>query len=442
MIYRNVPAASLFLLLLTGLIAPFEAYGNLPNKDGLCLFPDEALLPEFRPPGWIEQFFEAQKQTTGLAHLLPLTVTLSRFRVDVKSIFLEDPRRKINLYREHITRFPFDGASYERMDELLLEMDDPNHCVLQWKQLAIDNPEIGVLAARKIAVAGRILQQSGKTNDALTAFEATVALDPDFFPYKLFLGSLHDCLDQEERAIPMYLSVLKARPHLPETGERVNRIFSDRNDIRGKIRFWKEVTVAQPEAWYPGLQYASAAMTAREWSQAEEEYRRLLLRVPDSPEVWLDSTRFFLQIKDFMQARTLAGEISRRFPDTVSLLCWKMIETAESFSVAQDHESARTILEIILELDADNALAYLHLGDLHFRDNNWESAIHAYKEAVRLAPDNGWYRHRLGSAQLAAGNREEALASYQSALSLIGEGQPELARTIRDELMRLQQETP
>jgi serine/threonine protein kinase len=83
-----------------------------------------------------------------------------------------------------------------------------------------------------------------------------------------------------------------------------------------------------------------------------------------------------------------------------------------------DATNAAISFKKALELDPNNAVATLGMGDIASRQGLWGAAIGHLTKAARLAPKNAYVFVLLGEAYLRSGNTKDALANFKKALVL------------------------
>lgn len=76
-------------------------------------------------------------------------------------------------------------------------------------------------------------------------------------------------------------------------------------------------------------------------------------------------------------------------------------------------------LETIVSKDPEFTEAWVLLGELYRKCEDWNSAQNAYKNLIRLVPDNAEYYYLLGIVQRELGKTEEALSSLKYATGLM-----------------------
>lgn len=74
--------------------------------------------------------------------------------------------------------------------------------------------------------------------------------------------------------------------------------------------------------------------------------------------------------------------------------------------------------EQLVKLDPGNADAYMGLGDVSYELEKYEEATTAYKETIKLQPDNSVCHFNLAKTYLKMGNRDLALKQYETLKAL------------------------
>ncbi|MBO4757864.1 MAG: tetratricopeptide repeat protein [Bacteroidales bacterium] len=102
----------------------------------------------------------------------------------------------------------------------------------------------------------------------------------------------------------------------------------------------------------------------------------------------------------------------------------RLRDTAESLLVdavqAYDNGATKAAMDrfsAILETFPDNDAAHYYMGLCHARLGDAGKAVDEIREAVRLAPDNYWYRDRLAALYAMTGQDDEAVAAYEALLA-------------------------
>jgi serine/threonine-protein kinase len=91
--------------------------------------------------------------------------------------------------------------------------------------------------------------------------------------------------------------------------------------------------------------------------------------------------------------------------------------TGEKALAAMRLDDAQAAFAEAARLDARSSRAWMGLAKVAFQRGDYETALEKAKRAVRGAPANAGYRNYLGRIQLAAGRRDEAVATWRAVLT-------------------------
>ena len=116
------------------------------------------------------------------------------------------------------------------------------------------------------------------------------------------------------------------------------------------------------------------------------------------------------EVVETVQQSPVASPIDRAVAAAISL--------QQQGEIGQAIEKWRSIANVAEGVDRQlQARAWFSVGYLHGEEDNWEAALDAYNEAIRLKPDVVAYNNR-GNAKDILGQHEAALADYNEAIRL------------------------
>ncbi|MCL4367056.1 tetratricopeptide repeat protein [Patescibacteria group bacterium] len=91
---------------------------------------------------------------------------------------------------------------------------------------------------------------------------------------------------------------------------------------------------------------------------------------------------------------------------------------ASAYIKQQQYDLALQQLQLTLDIDTNNPIAYELWGDIAMVQKNYKLAIEKYQQALQIAPQYSFYNANLGSAYEQNGQYQQALTQYQTAISL------------------------
>ncbi len=100
-----------------------------------------------------------------------------------------------------------------------------------------------------------------------------------------------------------------------------------------------------------------------------------------------------------------------------------MIELGKIYLETGDYQEAIDILTTAASRRTDQPQAFALLAQALAGNGQLQQATLAWQQAVTLAPNNATYRNRLGDVLQEAGKRDEAIAAYREVLKLAPDNQ-------------------
>jgi len=239
----------------------------------------------------------------------------------------------------------------------------------------------GAAATLLLVLALLTWQQLGIWRDSETLWRRAVAINPDSYRARLFLGkSLYRTPAQQREAVEQYREAL--------------RIIPGSADAHYKL--------------------AHALATVGEFSQATTHMRSYLEIVPDSAVAHIDLGIFYSQqgeIDEEIGAYRAALKLDAASMDAHYGLGNALARQGQ-FAEAKSH------LLRAAELKPQRSDIYFTLGNLHVKENLLAEASENFSQAIRIKPDHLAARINLGRVFAARGNMPRALEQFREALRI------------------------
>lgn len=200
---------------------------------------------------------------------------------------------------------------------------------------------------------------------------------------------------------------------LVEAGDADAGVYNDRGDSYAAVKrldlalvdHAKAVELAPKNASYIG-RYGSLLDDAGQYGRAIAMYDRAIAIDPDSALHWNNRGVTYRKLQRYNQAlldfdKALAVDpgytLSRRNKAQVLMHLDRLAEA--------EVEANRAV-----EAEPRNARMHIVLGDIHFRSNNFQSAIESFSRAAELDNEWLWPRNRRGRTLAASGDMKTGLA--------------------------------
>ncbi|MEP6925131.1 MAG: tetratricopeptide repeat protein [Pyrinomonadaceae bacterium] len=248
------------------------------------------------------------------------------------------------------------------------------------RDLSANAPKISLsIQAQKSLALGNQFFKDGKYLEAVTAFQKSVRLKPNYQAY-FGLGEAQSELKQTSEAVKSYEQAVKLNPKLDEAHYNIGVIRYEQKSYAEALSPLQQAVNTAPalaeEYYYYGL-------TLNELKRKEEAIAALRETIKLDPKFG----------EAYQNLAELYNELDRK-ADAVALL----------------RQSVKA--------DPNNGNAFIELGIVNFNDKNYADALAAYKEAVRLLPNNATALAYLGDTEFSLKEYANALVSYQKALQM------------------------
>ncbi|MEM0914500.1 MAG: tetratricopeptide repeat protein [Planctomycetota bacterium] len=239
----------------------------------------------------------------------------------------------------------------------------------------------------------------------------------------------------DQQALDAFNAVLAENPDVTEAHLGIGDIYRQNDDYESAEIAYADATVTDPNNldahYYLGLMRQLLGKV----DQAVTSYLRALLIDPDAFTVRRDLAAAYLQLGEPGQALEHAVRATELDPD--SQPAWTNL--AAAYALLGNHAAAVDAYRQAAELGelADQVL--LGLADAHIKLNNLARAQNVLESLIRRSPTPTAYE-RLGYVQFKTGNYAQALRTFRQALrlnpndtaALNGEGVALMTLYIRD----------
>jgi tetratricopeptide (TPR) repeat protein len=269
---------------------------------------------------------------------------------------------------------------------------------------------VGAEAEAKAAFdRGRAAHNAGKTDEAVSAFERAVALEPSSSLYHLWLGHAYSRQLSSagflrkpfigRRSGEEYNTAVKLDPTSIDAAEARLDFFLDAPGIVGggvdKARA-EAARLATLDAYRGAMAEARIAAHEKEWPKAERLYRSLMAEYPDRTGA-VDALVTILQnAKRFDEAFKIVDDRLTRLPDeSASLYNLGRLSAVSGQHLARGEAAMRRFLTLTTADPIRQSNAHYRLGMIKEKMGDAHAAAAEYQAAIDLYP-----RHEPAAAAL------------------------------------------
>ena len=256
---------------------------------------------------------------------------------------------------------------------------------------------------------GRAAHNAGKTDEAVSAFERAVALDPTSSLYHLWLGHAYSrqlrtagFLRQPfiaRRSGEAYHMAVKLDPTSIDAAEgRLEFLLGAPGIVGGGVDKARAeaARIATLDAYRGAMADARIAEHEKQWPEAERRYRSLMVEYPDRTAA-VDALVTMLQnAKRFDEAFTIVDDRLARLPDeTASLYNLGRLSAISGQHLERGEVALRRFLTFTTTDPVRQSNTHYRLGMIKEKMGNAQAAAAEYQAAIDLFP-----RHEPAAAAL------------------------------------------
>ena len=258
---------------------------------------------------------------------------------------------------------------------------------------------------------GVLLARSGRIEDALADWEHQIALDPRDAAAHLALVNALGRLDRYDEA---FAAAVRAREQAGANPRLLCALASLYNNTEQASRALEAaneaVALDEHMAGAHGCR-GKALERMGEFALAEAAFRRALELDPTSSEWAMGVGVLLYKQQKFKEALTLLDKAKEQAPKDA----WVLVRRADTLLRLEQFEGARSdaLAATRAGLGYCEDYAWSVLGDAQWGVGQTDDALHSYERALSLAQTPRWTHHlNLGIAYLAAGRDADAQTAF------------------------------
>ena len=256
---------------------------------------------------------------------------------------------------------------------------------------------------------GKAAHNAGKVDEAVSAFERAVELDPTSSLYHLWLGHAYTRQLSSagflrkpfiaRRSGESYQMAVKLDPTSVEAAEgRLEFLLGAPGIVGGGIDKARAeaARIVTLDAYRGAMANARIAEHEKQWPEAERVYRSLMAEYPDRTAA-VDALVTMLQnAKRFDEAFTIVDDRLARLPDeTSSLYNLGRVSAVSGQHLARGEAALRRFLTLTAADPVRQSNAHYRLGMIKEKMGDTQAASTEYRAAIELYP-----RHQAAAAAL------------------------------------------
>lgn len=282
---------------------------------------------------------------------------------------------------------------------------------------------------------GRVLRDSGRSDEAMVQFQEAIRLAPDYAAAHSMLGLTYEDMGQFEEAITEYREALRLDPAYWESHANLGALLSELKQPGAAIAACREAVRIEPDNVEALNNLGGALAQSGQFDEAIAVFTKSLAVAPaDKKNVIRYNLAYAYRERG--SALSLAGKLDDAMADWRTAIEFRpdypqaqkdlarALEGQGSYAEANDvWETFITSLRRMIEKEPENgwpynALAWFRLTarDARFRDFN--EAVEMAVRAAELAPQRAAAHNTLGIAYYRVGEFRKAVESLRQSMKL------------------------
>jgi lipopolysaccharide biosynthesis regulator YciM len=214
-----------------------------------------------------------------------------------------------------------------------------------------------------------------------------------------FKGFQYILSNDHDHAIEEFTKSVKVNSDTVETYVALGNLFRTRGDIERAVRIRQSIilrtnieeTIRIRALFDLGLDYRKGGLINRALSVFLEVARR----DPANVETLIEIEKIYEELKDWENAYRTRQKIARMSKGEHNhILAHHQVEMGKIIQEEGDLNLAKSLFEKAVSIHKGCVDAYLHLGDLYLKKQEYKKAVSAWKQVIHLAPEFAFLSYR------------------------------------------------
>jgi tetratricopeptide (TPR) repeat protein len=262
----------------------------------------------------------------------------------------------------------------------------------------------------------KALQAQGKVEAAKECYEKALALSPEYAEAYANFGSL--CVQQQkwQEAVAYYQKAISFAPNFAGAYRNLARIWTQLGKKEAAAECWYQALTLEPN-WATAEEHLNLGNTLVEQEKFEQAIICYQLAIELNPKLafaYHNLGEVFASKNQWQEAR----EYYRQSIEIDANSSWSYYGLGKTLVNLGEMEAAIVCYRKTIELAPTQANAYQSLAEALEKTEQLESAAIIYQKAIELNPDFYFLHHNLGCVLSKLERWNETLAPYRRALQL------------------------
>lgn len=319
--------------------------------------------------------------------------------------------RAIAVINKAIEQDPAVGEPYFAKGLLLLNLKRTSEAELALREGLARSPDSAIGQYHL----GRVLLESGKSEQAIASFERAMAVNPTFEPAYLALASIYESQQEKDRAIAILKKYLQGvNPQNRDIRHHLIRLYVESKDYKGAMAELETLLAEDPSDLDAQLRIALIYGEQKEYAKAIDQLTQILKARPAELKVRDYLGYLYEESKDTKRAietYTFNVQLEPTFYEGhlhLGVLHYRL----KQFPEAVEHLSRATALS------PKQPEAHIVLGLAYLQREQFEKSAEAFEEGIRYNPKNADLHFNLGTAYDKLNRFDDVVRVMETAIKL------------------------
>lgn len=354
-----------------------------------------------------------------------------------------DYTKALEYYKKAIVQYPFNAATYSEIGTCYQQLKQYPEAIEAYKQAIVIEPDYTVATG----ALGGIYYLEGCYDDALEMYEKVIEIKPDAQIYRN-IGNILDDTGRSEEAVEAFKNAIKTDPKdalayndLGYVYFKLNRLdnaiiavekaveidpncalaynalgfFCYNSDKYEKsIELFDKAIKLDAGCYQAYINLGLAHNTLGNYSEAVVAYKRAIELNPKDAIIFNN-----LGLALDRSGHPKEAEEAYKKAIKIDPNCFEAYNNLGLiYTDSNNYSEAIRFFEKAIEIKPNDAIAISGLGGAYHRAGNYTQSIKCYENVIEIDPNCGWAYFELGQIKDDLGYTEEAVEAYKKYLSL------------------------
>jgi len=275
---------------------------------------------------------------------------------------------------------------------------------------------------------GMVLYKQNKNQEALTAFQKTLSIDPNYSAANYYQAATYDRLNQNDQSIAAYKKTVQSDPEYAPAWYDLGVAYYNAGDYNNAAEAYQQTIKYDPENAQAHANLASTYRQQEKYPEANAQYKEAEDHgIKNDPNLYNEWGYCLGKTKEWDKSEARLQEARQIGNSAVddSNVGWAYNNAGSEAKAKNDdaaakanYEQSKVYLQRAIQEDPKLDAAALNLGSTYNGLGEYQAAVAILNTAIGLRPDWVLAINQLGVGYRGAGDLGSAISQFQRATTL------------------------